>query len=87
MQQRDSNKKPRVFLLSLFRPFFFLRKWDQYIVQQELLPQRREYVNFCFTLSVFGKRKRKLQMEDTSNREPEHFDLTLNAMKLRCIKI
>lgn len=80
MQQRDSNKKPRVFLL-------FLRKRDQYIVQQELLPQRQEYVNFCFTLSVFGKRKRKLQIEDTSNREPEHFDLTLNAMKLRCIKI
>lgn len=44
------KQKPQVFLPS---PFF--RKCDQYIVQQKLLPQRQEYVNFCFTLSVFGK--------------------------------
>lgn len=52
--QHDSNKKPRVFLLFLFR--------DQYILQEKLLPQRQEYVNFCFTPSVFGKKK------ETSNR-------------------
>lgn len=37
---------------------FFVWKCDQYIVQETLLPQKQEYVNFCFTLSL----------EKTSNR-------------------
>lgn len=37
-----------------------------------------------YTLYLWEK---KLQIEETSNREPELFDPTLNAMKLRCIKI
>lgn len=78
MIQTKTQVSPLYYLI-----FFFE---DQYIVQQKMLTQKQEYVNFCFTLSVFG-RKKKLQIENTSNREAEHFDLTLNAMKLHCMKI
>lgn len=50
------KQKTQVFLPSFF---FLFWKCDQYIVQEKLLPQKQEYVNFCFTLSVFGKEKKK----------------------------
>lgn len=74
MQQHDSNKTPVFLHFSLINT----------MCSRSLLHTGQGYANFCFRPTVFG---RNLQMEDTSNRNPEHFDLTLNAMKLRCIKI
>lgn len=38
--------------------FFSSRSFDRYIVQLKLLPQRRDGVNFCFTLCLFRKKKK-----------------------------
>lgn len=69
-------------------PSLSVRSCDRYIVQPNLLPPRQESVNFCFTLCLFRleKKARKLQIEDTSNRGADLFDLALNAMNLHGIK-
>lgn len=69
-------------------PSLSFRSCDRYIVQPNLLPPRQESVNFCFTLCLFRleKKARKLQIEDTSNRGADLFDLALNAMNLHGIK-
>lgn len=54
---------------------------DQYIVKQRSLPEKQEYVNFCFTPSVFGKNF-KWRIHQTENRalwsESECNEVTLH---------
>lgn len=64
--------------------FSFFQKVRSIHCAAEVAPTKARICKLLFYTLCLWK---KLQIEDTSNREPERFDLTLNAMKLRCIKI
>lgn len=64
--------------------FLFFQKVGSIHCAAEVAPTKTRKCKLLFYTLCLWK---KLQIEDTSNREPEHFDLTLNAMKLCCIKI
>lgn len=76
--KQKKKKKPKSFY------FLFFQKVGSIDCAAEVAPTKARICKLLFYTLCLWK---KLQIEDTSNREPEHFDLTLNAMKLRSIKI